>query len=303
MAAAPPLVFDRALFARRRARAARAGVGGEFLRESAARELVERLSAVKRTFARGLELGGRGAFARARAADPEAAKQVKWLASADLVPPITDGAAFVADEERLPLAPASLDLVASPLSLHWVNDLPGALVQIRAALKPDGLFLGALFGGATLTELRQSLTAAEAEITGGAGLRVAPFADALDMAGLLQRAGFALPVSDIDRLTVRYPTPLKLLADLRAMGETNALLDRPKRPLRRTALMRAMEIYAERFALADGRVSATFEIVSVAGWAPHPSQQKPAKPGSATARLADALGVEERSAGDKARPR
>jgi SAM-dependent methyltransferase len=179
------------------------------------------------------------------------------------------------------------------LSLHWTNDLVGALVQIRRALKPDGLFIGALFGGQTLTELRQSLLAAEAELSDGAGLRVSPFADGFDAAGLLQRAGFALPVSDIDRLTVRYDHPLKLMADLRAMGETNALTDRARKPLSRRVLARASEIYQDRFGLADGRIPATFEIVTATGWAPHASQQQPLRPGSAKMRLADALGVVE----------
>ena len=204
------------------------------------------------------------------------------------------------DEERLPFADESLDLVVSTLALHWVNDLPGALIQIRRALKPDGLFMGALLGGSTLTELRQALTEAEAELTGGAGLRIAPFADTFDAAGLLQRAGFALPVADLDRVRVRYAHPLKLIADLKAMGETNALTDRARRPLSRAVLARACEIYAARFAEPDGRVVATFDIVTMTGWAPHPDQQKPLKPGSAKMRLADALGTTEQPTGDTA---
>jgi hypothetical protein len=168
------------------------------------------------------------------------------------------------------------------------------LVQIRRALKPDGLFLGAFLGGSTLTELRQCLLQAEAEIAGGAGPRVSPFADALDAAGLLQRAGFALPVADTDRVTVRYAHPLKLLQDLRAMGETGVLIDRPKNPLTRAVLARAFELYVEKFSDPDGRVRATFEIVTATGWAPHESQQKPLKPGSAKMRLADALHARER---------
>ncbi|HEV7385394.1 MAG TPA: methyltransferase domain-containing protein, partial [Phenylobacterium sp.] len=199
----------------------------------------------------------------------------------------------VLDEERLPFAPASLDLIVSTLGLHWTNDVVGALVQIRRALKPDGLFLGALLGGSTLTELRQALTDAESEILGGAGSRVSPFADSRDAAGLLQRAGFALPVADVDRVSVSYEHPLKLLADLRHMGETNVLADRHPRGLTRTLLARASEIYAERFAGSDGRVTATFEIVTLTGWAPHASQQQPLKPGSAKMRLADALGTIE----------
>ena len=177
------------------------------------------------------------------------------------------GARLIADAERLPFAPASLDLAVSLLDLHWTNDLPGALSQVRRALKPGGLFLGAFLGGATLTELRQSLLAAEAEVAGGAGPRVSPFADGVDAAGLLQRAGFTGPVSDLDRVRVRYPDPLALMADLRAMGETSVLVDRPRRPLTRPVLARMLEIYRERFGEADGRVAATFEIVSVTGWA------------------------------------
>jgi SAM-dependent methyltransferase len=210
------------------------------------------------------------------------------------------GPRIVADEARLPLADESVDLVVSALSLHWVDDLVGAMIQIRRALKPDGLFLGALFGGATLTELRQCLTEAEVDLTGGAGPRVSPFLDAYDGAALLQRAGFALPVSDVDTLTVRYDHPLKLLADLRAMGETSVLHDRPGRPLTRRVLARACELYAERFASPDGRVTATFEIVTLTGWAPHPDKQQPLRPGSAKMRLADALHTTERSAGEKA---
>jgi SAM-dependent methyltransferase len=199
----------------------------------------------------------------------------------------------LADEERMPFADASLDLVISLLNLHWTNDIVGALIQIRQVLKPDGLLLAALFGGETLTELRQSLMQAEIDLHGGAGPRVSPFADAIDGAGLLQRAGFALPVADVDRVVVRYDHPIKLMADLRAMGETNVLIDRDRRPLSRAVLGRMSEIYAERFALPDGRIPATFEIITLTGWAPHDSQQQPLKPGSAKMRLADALGAVE----------
>jgi SAM-dependent methyltransferase len=203
------------------------------------------------------------------------------------------------DEEALPFGPASLDLVVSSLALHWVNDLPGTLIQVRRALKPDGLFLGAIFGGQTLTELRQCLIQAESDLTGGAALRIAPFADAFDVAGLLQRAGFALPVADLDRVMVRYDHPLKLIGDLRRMGETNALADGRGRPLSRPVLARAMALYQERFSDPDGRVRATFDIMTMTGWAPHPTQQQPLKPGSAKMRLADALGTHEISAGEK----
>ena len=202
------------------------------------------------------------------------------------------GAGFVrvaGDVEALPLAPARFDLIVSALALQGANDLPGALVQIRQALKPDGLFLGAIVGGQTLRELREVLVEAETAACGGASPRVAPFADVSDMGGLLQRAGFALPVADSDVVTVRYADAFGLMADLRAMGATNALLARDRRPARREMFFRAAALYAERFADADGRIRATFEIVSLAGWAPHESQQKPARRGSGQVSLATAL--------------
>ena len=207
---------------------------------------------------------------------------------------------MASDEEALPFRDGSLDLVVSALVLQFVNDLPGTLVQIRRALRPDGLWLAALVGGDTLTELRQAFAAAEAEIEDGVSPRVAPFVDVRAMGGLLQRAGFSLPVTDVDRLTVRYASPLALMRELRRMGAANPLLDRSRRPLKRALLARMMAIYAERFSDPDGRIRATFEIVWLSGWAPHDSQQKPLAPGSAQRRLADALGVTEISAGEKA---
>ena len=200
----------------------------------------------------------------------------------------------------MPFGDGIFDLVVSALALQFVNDLPGTLVQIRRTLKPDGLFLAALIGGETLTELRQSFAAAESEVEGGVSPRVAPFADLRDLGALLQRAGFALPVTDIDRIIVRYDSAFALMHDLRRMGATNLLIDRRRVPLRRATLMRMAEIYSERFSDADGRVRATFEIVWLSGWAPHPSQQQPLRPGSAKARLADALGTREISTGEKA---
>lgn len=197
----------------------------------------------------------------------------------------------------LDLPDQSQDLVVSLMSLHWANDLPGALSQIRRALKPDGLFLGTLLGAGTLKELRAVLTEAELEARGGAQARVSPFADGFDGAALLQRAGFALPVAEVDRLTVRYPDLLALIRDLRAMGETNGLAG-PVRPLTRGILARAAQLYGERFGEPDGRIPATFEIVHLAGWAPHQSQQKPLRRGSAKMRLADALGVREQTGED-----
>ena len=299
----PPRLFDRTLHRRRLERAATSFGAANFLKARAAADMVERLEAIVRSFPLAVDLGARdGGFARALATS-DAAAGIGTLIEADLAGRMLAGrqGLFVqADEEALPFAPESLDLVVSSLALHWVNDLPGALIQIRRALKPDGLLLASVLGGATLTELRQALLAAEAELSEGAGLRVSPFADALDAAGLLQRAGFALPVADVDRLTVRYSHPLKLMADLRAMGETNALVERARQPLSKAVLARAAAIYAERFAEPDGRVRASFDIITLTGWAPHPDQQQPLKPGSAKMRLADALGSKEQSAGEEA---
>ena len=193
------------------------------------------------------------------------------------------------NDEPLPIEPASLELVVSALALQFVNDLPGLLAQIRHALKPDGLFLAAIIGGDTLTELRQSFAAAEAEIEGGVSPRVIPFVDVRDAGSLLQRAGFALPVTDVDRITVRYDNAFALMQDLRRMGATNILVERSKKPTRRATMLRMVEIYSERFADPDGRIRATFDIVWMSGWTPHESQQKPLKPGSAKMSLADAV--------------
>jgi SAM-dependent methyltransferase len=293
---APPRLFDRALHRKRLDRAAKGFVAADFLQRRAAFDIVERLEAIMRDFPVAVDLSARSGALRDALAESEAAGRIGMLVEADLSPAMLAGRGgprVVLDEERLPFAPESLDLVVSTLGLHWTNDVVGALIQIRQALKPDGLFIGALLGGSTLTELRQALTAAEDEILGGAGSRVSPFADSRDAAGLLQRAGFALPVGDVDRVNVSYEHPLKLLADLRQMGETNVLADRHPRALTRTLLARASEVYAERFAGPDGRVPATFEIVTLTGWAPHASQPQPLKPGSAKMRLADALGTVE----------
>ena len=281
-----PEVFDRALIRRRLARAVAAG-SEDFLLARAAQDIVERLSVVKRDFRRVLDLGSpRSDVAAALAgALPEAA-----VTRLTPVPePAGRWTRVVGDEERQPFAPGSFDLAVSCLSLHAVNDLPGALVQLRRALKPDGLFLGCLFGGDTLKELRTAMSVAESEVLGGASPRVAPFSDLRDLGGLLQRAGFALPVSDTEPLVVRYGSPFRLFADLRAMGATNALALRHRGPLRRAVLMRAVAVYAERFSDPDGRLRATFDLVWLSGWAPHESQQKPLKPGSAKMSLGEAL--------------
>src|ERR1700722_14305352 len=299
----PPRLFDRELLRRRLARAARGYASANFLKQRAAEDIVQRLEAVRRDFPVAIDLGARdGSFAKALAKSDAGAK-VGVLFQTDLAEAMLagrPGQRLVVDEERLPFAPESLDLVVSSLALHWTNDFVGALIQIREALKPDGLFLGAILGGATLIELRGALMTAELELLGGSGPRVSPFADAYDAAGLLQRAGFALPVADVDRVTVRYDHIFTLMADLRAMGETSTLVEGARRPLKRRVLARAAEVYADKFADADGRVVATFEILTLTGWAPHASQQQPLRPGSAKMRLADALQVRERNAGEKA---
>lgn len=274
-----PSIFDRPLLALRRRRAERMAVpGADFLFARAAEDLGERLASVQRQFADAAIIGpDTGHLAAAMAATAPIGK-LEHVA-------IEDGPAG----ERLALEPGSLDLAVSVLALQWVNDLPGVLAQIRRALRPDGLLLAVLAGGETLKELRDSITAAESELRGGAAPRVAPFADIRDMGGLLQRAGFALPVADVDRLVVRYDSLFALARDLRAMGATNVLTARDPRPLTRAIAARAAEIYAERHADADGRVRATFELVSISGWAPDASQPKPLKPGSAAMRLEDAI--------------
>lgn len=290
-----PLVFDRALARRRLARALRAGYA-DFLLVRAAEDLAERLGAVLRPFDLALDVGTpTPEAARALLRDGRAGQVVR-------LSPVPEPGSAYGDEERLPFAAGRFDLAVSLLALQGVNDLPGALVQIRRALKPDGLFMAALLGGATLTELRQAFTQAEAEVEGGASPRVAPFADLRDLGGLLQRAGFALPVADSEIVRVRYADPFALMRDLRRMGLTNALLDRRKTPLRRETLLRAAAIYASRFADPDGRIPATFELVWLSGWAPHESQQKPLRPGSAKMRLAEALGVPEGEPGPQSPP-
>src|ERR1700722_13635704 len=293
-----PLIFDRALIRARRRRAASIGPA-TFLLDRVADDLADRLAVVLRRFDLALDLGSPGDAVRTALAR---LGSIGSIVSADTVSAAKAATApcVVADEEALPFRDAAFDLVVAALSLQFVNDLPGTLVQIRRVLKPDGLFLAALIGGDTLTELRQSFAAAESEIEGGVSPRVAPFADLRDLGALLQRAGFALPVTDVDRVTVRYDNVFALMRDLRRMGATNALLARRRTPLRRATLLRMAEIYASRFADADGRMRATFEIVWLSGWAPHPDQQQPLRPGSAKTRLADALGAREISAGEKA---
>ena len=292
------MIFDRALLRRRRRRAVALGPA-TFLLDRVAGDLAERLATVLRRFELAVDLGTPGDAVRTALSRLES---VGKIVAADVMPDAARGEIFIApDEEALPFGDATLDLVVSALALQFVNDLPGVLVQIRRALKPDGLLLAALLGGETLTELRQSFAEAESEIEGGVSPRVAPFADLRDLGALLQRAGFALPVADVDRVIVRYDSVFGLMHDLRRMGATNTLLARRRTPLKRATLRRMAEIYAQRFADDDGRVRATFEIVWLSGWAPHPDQQLPLKPGSAKTRLADALGTREISTGEKAR--
>jgi SAM-dependent methyltransferase len=293
---APPRIFDQSLRDVRRRRAlGRPSPGADFLLRAVADDLADRLAAVKRRFALAADIASPSPLVAERLARTG---QIDRIVRIDRL--AETKADIVADPEALPLAPASLDLVVSALALHWVSDLPGVLAQVRRALMPDGLFLAALLGGETLTELRRSLAAAEAELTGGASPRVAPFAELRAVGALLQRAGFALPVIDQDRRIVRYDTALDLMRDLRAIGETNVLVERSRKPPPRAVLARAGEIYAERFSDADRRVRATFDVIHLSGWSPHESQQQPLKPGSARARLAEALGSVERSAGEKA---
>jgi SAM-dependent methyltransferase len=281
-------VFDTGLLVERKTRALRAGTAdADFLMRRVAEDLGERLSTVGRDFPEAAALFCQTAAAGDVLRQSGKVGNVHHIeADAAL---LGDRQGMIATPETVPLPAESLDLAVSLLSLHSMNDIPGMLIQIRRALRPDGLFLGALAGSGTLAELRESLLLAEAELSGGASPRVAPFVDVRDAGGLLQRAGFALPVADTETIRVRYPSMFELIRDLRAMGETSILTARPRRPVPLRLFTRAAEIYAERHAEADGRIPATFQVVWLSGWAPHASQQKPLRPGSATARLADVL--------------
>jgi len=279
-------VFDRAAKRRQRQRAATLAGDFDFLRVAVAERLFDRLDDVRRSFPHVLVQGCDAAWLQPYLGSRG---QVEQLVTMDALP--GRGTHIVGDEEFLPFGEAKFDLVIALLNLHWVNDLPGALIQIRRALKPDGLFLGAMLGGNTLTELRQSWLAAEAEIEGGASPRVSPMAETLDGAALLQRAGFALPVADSEAIPVTYGDAFGLMRDLRGMGEVNAVRDRRRHFTRRATLLRMAELYQQRFAGPDGRIPATFEVITLTGWSPHESQQKPLRPGQATHRLADALGT------------
>ncbi len=295
-------IFDRRLLRLRRDRVAAGSDDCDFLHREIAQRLADRLDDIRQDFPMALDLGCRDGILGRLLAGRNA---IDTLIQCDLSPAMARRAgplALAADEEALPFAPANFDLVVSNLSLHWVNDLPGTLAQIRAALRPNGLFLAAMLGGETLHELRACLMEAEMEEAGGISPRISPFTAVRDAGALLQRAGFALPVADLDRITVTYGTPLKLFRDLHGMGESNALRERPKTLGRRNLLPRAAALYQERYGTADGRVPARFDVIYMHGWAPHPSQQKPLRPGAAETRLAAALGEEEHTAGERTRP-
>lgn len=291
------IVFDQPLVEARRLRALKAGdEKAQFLLDIVAEDLAERLAVVERRFETAVELHGyTGVTARALMATGKIGTLTRVETDSAFG---GSGELTVAPLETVPVPPASANLVVSPLSLHLTNDTPGVFIQVRRALAPDGLFLAAIPGNGTLQELREVLLAAESELTGGASPRVIPFADVRDIGALLQRAGFALPVTDTESYTVRYGSLFALMKDLRAMGMTNTLVARSRKPLSRAVFLRAAELYAERFADPDGRIRATFSVIYLSGWAPHESQQKPLAPGSAKMRLADALKVEEKSSVD-----
>ena len=287
-----PCLFDQLLLRTRLKRALKKGAV-DFLLERVADDFELRLEALARSFDIVADIGTLGPHAALKLLASQRFKNI--IRQAPLAEVLGTGAwqNITGETSLVPFAPQSLDAVVSLLAFQWVDDLPGLLIQIKRALKADGLFIACLLGGQTLHELRDSFARAEIECEGGLSPRVSPFADLRDIGALMQRAGFALPVVDTETITVRYQTPLALFADLRAMGGTNVLIERRKTPLRRKTLLRALEIYAENYSDADGRIRVTFECLWVSGWTPHESQQKPLQPGSAKARLADALNTKE----------
>jgi len=280
----PGLLFDRQLMKERRNRVATFFSSHAFLKERAAQDLANRLKLIRRSFHHCVDLGGHtGQLATFLREISLITTDLSEAMVAQAATPLK----IVLDEEALPFAPRSLDLIVSALSFHWVNDIPGVLAQAFQCLRPDGLFLASLFGGETLVELRDCLSSAELDLRGGISPRLSPMITIKDAGALLQRAGFALPVVDCDRFQVTYPHPLALLHDLRKMGENNALINRSRNPLPRTLLNRTIELYQKRYGLADGRIAATFEIITLTGWVPHPSQQTPLPRGSGQAQLKD----------------
>lgn len=293
----PTDIFDRALLRDRRKRRFAECGQYDFLFRRAEEDIAERLDDILRHFDKGLQIGsvGESLFTLH--------PKVSELFVLDDDPVFTGsgrGNAVVGDPEFFPFKSGFFDLIVSPLSLVFINDLPGTLLQLRRALKPDGLFIGVFAGGQTLSELRDCFALAEDEIEGGVSPRVAPFLDVRDGGGLLQRAGFALPVADSEVVRISYETPFHLMRDLQGMGASNVLVSRRKKPLRRSTMMRMCEIYADKYSDQDGRVYASFEFICLTGWCPHESQQKPLQPGTASTRLSEALGVTEYSAGEKA---
>ena len=294
------LLFDRKLLRARRARFAHEVAGHAFLLAQVAREITERVGLMLRSFPLALDLGAYHGLLGGSVSQVPSVGETIYAESVLELAALCPRPSLVCDEDLLPIKDASLNLIVSGLALHRVNDLPGALIQIRRALAPDGLFMAAVLGAGALLELRRALLAAEAETQSGASPRVAPFGDVREYGALLQRAGFALPVADAETIMVAYATPRDLMREIRALGGGNVLLARTRTPLPRKTLERAESLYRERHGLPDGRVGATFEIVYLSGWGPDPSQQKPLEPGSAARRLADALGTKEQPAGDKA---
>jgi len=296
----PPLLFDRRLLRERRARFAGEIEDREILIGHVAREISDRVAIMLREFPRALDLGAFHGLLGQMIAQLPSVEKVIYAESVLAYAKRCPGPAVVCDEDVLPFKDGAFNLVVSGLALHRVNDLPGSLIQIRRALAPDGLFMAAALGINALAELRECLLEAEEQIDGGVSPRVAPFADVRAYGGLLQRAGFALPVTDSEEIQVQYASPRALMREIRALGGGNVLMDRSKKPLSRRVLTRAEELYRERYGTADGNVTATFQFVFMSGWAPDPSQQQPLKPGSARSRLADALNTTEQPGGAKA---
>jgi NADH dehydrogenase [ubiquinone] 1 alpha subcomplex assembly factor 5 len=290
-----PVLFDQMLIRQHRQRAAPKYSDFTFLKDAAAARLADRLELMRRDFDLCLDIGAHDGRLAQHFAE---LGKIGHMVHADpaekfAIATKQHGPSVVHALDKLPYRPEAFDAVFSCLSLHWIDDLPGLIMQAGRLLKPDGLLLFSLFGGNSLTELKQALAEAEQDITGGFSPRCAPMADIRDIGGLLSRAGLALPVADSDRLTVNYPHMFKLMSDLRGMGEQNALFSRLKTPTRRQVFMRAAEIYQQRFGRAGGQIPASFEIVTLTGWAPHESQQKPLRPGTAMHRLASVLETEE----------
>lgn len=301
-------IFDRQLLRLRRERAYTSLSEHDFLFKEMAKRLVDRLADIRRNFSMALDVGCHNGFV-AKEIKHLPNEKIDILVQTDFSSKMaadsknkTGITSIVADEEYLPFRDSTFDLIISCASLHHVNDLPGSLIQIKRALKPDGVFLAALFGRSTLSELRQAWLVAESAKTDGVSPRVSPFIDLREAAGLLQRAGFALPVADSDTLTVTYQNPIKLMTDLRGMGESNIMVDRQRTPTRRDTLKAVSQAYTKLFGNNQGIVPATFQIIYLTGWSPGKNQPKPLSPGSATERLANVLEVDEYSTGEKVQP-